>query len=51
MDFEIQRKVLSTYGEAMEEATVAKLVSFVEAEEMGKRSQGLLDFSNPGGLN
>ena len=49
-DPEIQREALATYGKSTKDVTVAKLVSFVEAEEIGKRSQALLDFSNPGGL-
>ena len=51
MDPEIQRKVLATYGESTDDITIDKLVSVVEAEEMGKRSQGLLDSSSSGGLN
>ena len=48
---DIQREGLAKCGESTDDTMFAKLVSLVEAEEMGKRSQGLLGFAGSGGLN
>jgi hypothetical protein len=50
VDPDVQERVLSRYAHTPE-ASLAVLVKFVEAQEMGKRSQGLLAGSSGGALN